>query len=32
LPSNVLRDENGVVRSPFLDTPDLTIGDICRPC
>jgi hypothetical protein len=32
LPSNVLRDENGVVRSPFLDSPDLTIGDICRPC
>jgi hypothetical protein len=32
LPSNVLRDENGVVLSPFLDTPDLTIGDICRPC
>jgi hypothetical protein len=28
----VLRDENGVVRSPYLDTPDLTIGDICRPC
>jgi hypothetical protein len=28
----VLRDENGVVRSPFSDTPDLTIGDICRPC
>jgi hypothetical protein len=32
LPPNVLRDENGVVRSPFSDTPDLTIGDICRPC
>ena len=32
LPSHVLRDESGVVRSPFLDTPDLTIGDICRPC
>ena len=32
LPSNVLRDENGVVPSPSWDQPDLTIGDICRPC